>query len=206
MIICPDTSPRWLDLPGEHNSYDFGAGAGFYVNAITENYKNNYQMYEYINIHIYDILLNTFSIESHRISIMGHSMWWHGALTIGLKNPDKYASISAFSPIVNPIESPWGQKAFLWYLGKDIDLWKDYDACELIRKWYTHKNTILIDQWLSDEFLSEQLLTQNFVSVCETHEQSLTVNMREWYDHSYYFIASFLKNHIDFHMSHISST
>lgn len=202
MIICPDTSPRWTDLPGEHESYDFWSAAWFYVNATTQGYKNHYQMYDYVNEEIYWLLLDDFNIDTSKISIMWHSMWGHGALVIGLRNPDKYVSISAFAPIVNPIESPWWKKAFTWYLWDDSNAWKQYDASELIASGKKHKNTILIDQWADDDFLSEQLLTQNLVTVCKEHKQELEVNMRAWYDHSYYFIASFLKNHIDFHLKH----
>ncbi|MDC0505962.1 S-formylglutathione hydrolase [Candidatus Gracilibacteria bacterium] len=203
MIICPDTSPRGLDLEGEHDSYDFGSGAGFYVNATTPDYSENYNMHDYINTEIHTILGDEFNINSDKISIMGHSMGGHGALISGLKNPDKYQSISAFAPIVNPIASAWGQKAFAGYLGNDQQSWKQYDACELIKSGSRHSNTIFIDQGTDDEFLSEQLLAQNFVGVCEKYDQKLEFNMREGYDHSYYFISSFLENHIKFHKNYL---
>ncbi len=203
MIICPDTSPRWLDLPWEHESYDFGSGAGFYVNATTDWYKDHYQMYDYVNQEIYNMLIEHFDISDEKISIMGHSMWWHGALILWLKNPDKYQSVSAFSPIVNPSSCPWWQKAFTGYLWEDKGTWKQYDACELINSWAQNKNPILIDQWTVDEFLKKELLTQNFVEACKAQNQDLELHMREWYDHSYYFISSFLKHHIEFHLKNI---
>lgn len=200
MIICPDTSPRNLDLPNEHDSYDFGSGAGFYVNATTKGYKDHYRMYDYVNKEIHEILTNEFKINSDKISIMGHSMGGHGALILGLKNPQRYQSVSAFSPIVNPVQCAWGKKAFNGYLGDDEETWEKYDACKLLKQNHKYPQEILIDQGLSDEFLEEQLLSQNFVQSCETHNQNLTLNMREGYDHSYYFIMSFLKDHVDFHL------
>ncbi len=199
MIICPDTSPRGLDLPGEHESYDFGSWAGFYVNATTPWYKDHYRMYDYVNEEIYNILTDTFQIPDNKISIMWHSMGWHGALILGLRNPQKYNSISAFSPIVHPTACPWWKKAFTWYLWDNSDTWNQYDACELIESWLTHPHPILIDQGTQDEFLETELLTPDFESVCQTHNQDLELHMRDWYDHSYYFISSFLRDHIDFH-------
>ncbi len=202
MIICPDTSPRGLDLPGEHEDYDFGSGAGFYVNATTEGYKDHYQMYDYVNEEIYELLQSEFKVPADKISIMGHSMGGHGALIIGLKNPEKYGSVSAFAPIVNPTQCAWGQKAFKGYLGNDKEAWKAYDACELIKSGHRHPTELLIDQGAADEFYPESLLTNNFKTVCEAHNQKLEVNLIEDYDHSYYFIASFLEDHVAFHLSH----
>lgn len=204
IIICPDTSPRGLDLPWEHESYDFGSWAWFYVNTTTEWYRDHYQMYDYINKETYSILIDEFHIADDKISIMGHSMWGHGALILWLKNPLKYQSISAFSPIVNPSVSPWWEKAFIWYLWENKEAWKQYDACELITSGKKHKNTILIDQWTADEFLKKELLTQNFREVCKIQNQDLELHMREWYDHSYYFISSFLKSHIEFHLKYLT--
>lgn len=202
MIICPDTSPRGLDLPGEHDSYDFGSGAGFYINATTEGYRHHYLMFDYINGELYQIIQNQFNVN--RISIFGHSMGGHGALILGLTNPEKYAAISAFSPIVNPTQCPWGQKAFKGYLGEDKKSWNEYDACELVKAHKKHEQTILIDQGLADEFyLNGQLLTENFKKVCAENNQKAQINLHEGYDHSYYFISTFVENHIEFHAQYL---
>ena len=196
MVICPDTSPRNLDLPDEHKSWDFGSGAGFYLTATTDGYKDHYNMFDYINTEIYNIIINDFKISEKEISICGHSMGGHGALIIGLRNPLKYNRISAFSPIVNPTQCPWGQKAFRGYLGGDKKTYQSWDATELINSGHLHPNEIIIEQGLADEFLEKELLTENFVKACENKKQKLQVNYREGYDHSYYFISSFIKNHI----------
>jgi len=197
MIICPDTSPRGLDIPGADEDYDFGTGASFYVNATTDAYKTNYQMDDYVVKDLINLLKDDFGAD--KISITGHSMGGHGALTLGLRNPDIFRSVSAFSPIVNPINCPWGQKALAGYLGADKENWKEYDACELLKE-HKHQCAILIDQGLDDNFYPEQLLTDNFVKAAKDHGQEIVVNKRAGYDHSYYFIASFIKNHIDFHL------
>lgn len=198
MVICPDTSPRGLNLPGEHDSYDFGSGAGFYLNATTTGYKDHYRMDDYISIELYDLIQNSFKVKN--ISIMGHSMGGHGALVLGLKEANKFKSISAFSPIVNPMNCPWGQKAFLGYLGENQKEWESYDATVLISKGFKHPNPILIHQGMNDDFyINKQLLTENITLVAEKNDQKIRVNMEEGYDHSYYFISTFIKDHIDFH-------
>lgn len=198
MIICPDTSPRGLGLPGEDDSYDFGSGAGFYINASKSPYDKNYQMEDYIIKDLINILREGFGVN--KFSIMGHSMGGHGALTLGLKNSNLFESISAFSPIVSPINCPWGQKAFNGYLGDNKDNWRKYDACELIKSGHKSKNKILIEQGTGDEFLKEQLKTHLFEEACKNNGQDFQINMREGFDHSYYFIASFIKDHIEFHI------
>jgi S-formylglutathione hydrolase len=201
MIICPDTSPRGLDLPGEHDSYDFGSGAGFYLTATTDGYKDHYKMDQYLLDELIPLLKKEFGINS--ISLMGHSMGGHGALTLGLKNPEVFQSISAFSPIVNPLQCPWGQKAFKGYLGEKQDSWKAYDSCELIKAGKKSRETILIDQGTADEFLEKELLTSHLENVAKECDQPIQVNYREGYDHSYYFIQSFIADHIDFHAKHL---
>ena len=203
MVICPDTSPRNLNIKGEDESYDFGTGAGFYVNATTENFSKNYNMYDYIKNDLVELLKNDFKVNN--ISIFGHSMGGHGALVIGLRNNDIFKSISAFSPIVNPTNCEWGKKALLGYLGDDTEAWKDYDACELIKSGHRIKSPILIDQGLADDFYPEQLLTKNLENIVEKLEVDVKINYREGYDQSYYFISTFLKNHIDFHLKYLSS-
>ncbi len=204
MIICPDTSPRGLNLPLEHDAYDFGSGAGFYVNATTEGYKDHYKMYDYISKEIYAILEKEFQISEDRISISGHSMGGHGALVIGLREAGKFRSVSAFSPIVNPSKVPWGQKALAGYLGDDQASWLQYDACSLIESGKLHTQAILIDQGKADEFLERQLQPEEFRRVCELRKQELILRSQEGYDHSYYFIATFIKDHIEFHAKHLN--
>lgn len=202
MVICPDTSPRGLQLPGEHDSYDFGSGAGFYVDATVDGYKDHYKMYSYVNEELYSLIQTQFAVSAGHISIMGHSMGGHGALVLGLRNPAKYRSVSAFSPIVNPVQCPWGQKAFAGYLGAETNAWSQYDATELVQSGARHSAKILVDQGTQDEFLQKgQLLTQNFEGACKTAGQPYEVNYREQYDHSYYFIATFIESHIKFHAS-----
>jgi len=203
LVICPDTSPRGLNLPDEHSSWDFGSGAGFYVNATTEGYADHYKMYDYVVLEIYKLLKTAYQIKN--VSIMGHSMGGHGALIMGLKEPEKFRSVSAFSPIVHPTQCPWGQKAFAGYLGDDVKTWSPYDATELVKAGHTHPQPILIDQGSEDEFLAEQLLTEDFKNICQTQNQALDCQYRAGYDHSYYFIASFLQHHIDFHLQHLKA-
>lgn len=198
MVICPDTSPRGLNLPQEHDAYDFGSGAGFYVDATTDGYRDHYRMYSYVVNEIWSLLQNQFKIPADKISISGHSMGGHGALVLGLRNPEKFRSISAFSPIVNPVAAPWGQKAFAGYLGEKREAWSQYDATELIKSGHKAKE-ILIDQGSKDEFLEKQLLTAHFENACREGKQPLRANYRDGYDHSYYFISTFIGEHIAFH-------
>jgi S-formylglutathione hydrolase len=201
MVICPDTSPRGLNLPAEHDSYDFGSGAGFYVDASTEHYKDHYKMYSYVTDELYGIIKDHFNMN--QISISGHSMGGHGALVIGLKNPEKFKSISAFSPIVNPVNAPWGEKAFNGYLGNDKTAWSKFDSCELLKSGHKHPKKILIHQGQSDEFLEKQLLTENFSKAAEVSGQPHEVKLCTGYDHSYYFISTFISEHISHHAEYL---
>lgn len=198
MIICPDTSPRGLDLACEHDSYDFGSGAGFYINAQTEGYKDHYNMYDYIKYEIVGLLKSEFKVDN--ISIMGHSMGGHGALILGLKEKELFTSVSAFSPIVHPTACSWGQKAFKGYFGKDQKLALEHDATELVKSGVKRSDEILIHQGLNDEFLEKELLSDDFISACQEYGQKLTLNKEDGYDHSYYFISSFIEEHIKFHL------
>jgi S-formylglutathione hydrolase len=200
MVICPDTSPRGLQLPGEHESYDFGSGASFYVDATTPGYGGHYKMYSYISEELHGLLQTQFKVAKNKISIMGHSMGGHGALVIGLKNPEKFQSISAFAPISNPTHSAWGKKALTGYLGSNEAEWAKYDATALINAGSRHPQKILIDQGTKDEFYeNKQLLPENFQAVCEQKGQALLLNFQTDYDHSYYFIATFIESHIRYH-------
>ncbi len=200
MVICPDTSPRGLKLPGEHDSYDFGSGASFYVDATVSGYKDHYKMFTYINEELHNLLQSQFKIAKNKISIFGHSMGGHGALVLGLRSAEKFKSVSAFAPIVNPTKCAWGQKALPGYLGSDESTWLSYDATELVRGGSRHPIKILIDQGTKDEFYEKkQLLPENLQAVCKDKGQALQLNLREGYDHSYYFIATFIESHIRFH-------
>lgn len=206
MVICPDTSPRGLNLPNEHEAYDFGSGAGFYVNATTPGYRDHYRMYSYVAEELYALIETQFAIPRGRIAISGHSMGGHGALTIGLREPEKFRSISAFSPIVNPSAVPWGEKAFAGYFGEDRGKWRDHDATELLKSGRKHPHPILIDQGTNDEFLEKQLRTRTFVEAAAAADQPLEANLREGYDHSYYFISTFIESHIAFHANAIKAS
>lgn len=199
MVICPDTSPRGLDLPQEHDSWDFGSGASFYVDASTAGYKDHYRMETYVADELHQLIQTKFGIAGDRISIMGHSMGGHGALVLGLRQPGKFRSVSAFSPIVHPTRCPWGVKAFTGYLGDNQTEWRQHDATELVKSGKRWPGKILIDQGLKDEFLEKQLLTEDLITACKEGGQDLEVHFREGYDHSYYFISTFIASHIAFH-------
>ncbi len=199
MVICPDTSPRGLNLPHEHDHWDFGSGASFYLDASTDGYKDHYRMESYITKELTSMLQSQFKIPSNKISIMGHSMGGHGAIILGLRHPELFQSISAFSPVSHPVNSPWGEKAFTGYLGNDRDNWKNFDATELILSGRKHLHKILIDQGLQDEFLEKQLMVSDLDKACHEQHQGIEVNFHKGYDHSYYFIASFIESHVSFH-------
>ncbi len=196
-IIAPDTSPRGEGIPDDE-AYDMGQGAGFYLNATQAPWSSHFQMYDYITSELPQVLLQNFPLNG-QFSISGHSMGGHGALSIYLKNSSSYQSCSAFSPIVAPSGVPWGKKAFTQYLGEDQARWAEYDACELIKAGFTSNTRILIDQGSADDFLQEQLRPELFKRACELAGQPLELNIREGYDHSYYFMASYIEAHLRFH-------
>ncbi|XP_022662203.1 S-formylglutathione hydrolase-like [Varroa jacobsoni] len=202
-IVCPDTSPRGCNIPGEDDSYDLGTGAGFYVDATQEPWSTNYRMYSYVTKELPGILATSFAseVDASRASIMGHSMGGHGALICTLRNPGRYRSASAFAPICAPSQCPWGQKAFNAYLGSDQASWKAYDATELA-KTYTGPNlNILIDQGLDDDFLAKNQLLPEKLQEAASSSDKLKINYRQHagYDHSYFFIATFIEDHIRLH-------
>ncbi|NNH36071.1 S-formylglutathione hydrolase [Acinetobacter sp. NIPH 2377] len=201
IIVAPDTSPRGEGVPDDE-AYDLGQGAGFYVNATQEPWSENYRMYDYIVDELRTLIDQNFPTNKVQ-SIMGHSAGGHGALVIGLRNSEIYKSISAFSPIVAPTQVPWGRKAFTAYLGGDQAFWAQYDAVELIRS-SSLNVPILIDQGTEDSFLKEQLKPELLENACIKKEYPISLNMREGYDHSYYFIASFIEEHIVFHINRLS--
>ena len=198
IIIAPDTSPRGLSLPGEHDDYDFGSGAGFYLNATVAPYAAHYRMYDYICQELWALVHEHFPLDPSAAGISGHSMGGHGALVLGLREPDQYRSISAFAPIANPVDCPWGHKAFRGYLGDDRSAWEAYDASLLLRRGYSGPQ-ILIDQGGDDSFLEEQLKPQRLTEAAAEVGAAMELRMQPGYDHSYYFIASFIGDHLRHH-------
>ena len=200
-IVCPDTSPRGEGVADDaEKAYDLGLGAGFYVNATQAPWAKHYQMYDYVVSELPALIEENFPVTTQR-AISGHSMGGHGALTIALKNSERYSSVSAFSPITNPINCPWGQKALTAYLGDNQKEWAEYDACELIKK-APHHIPMLVEQGLADNFLAEQLKPENLLKAAKEKQYVLTLNQHEGYDHSYFFIASFIEEHLRFHAKH----
>jgi S-formylglutathione hydrolase len=199
-IVAPDTSPRG-DEVADDDSYDLGQGAGFYLNATQEPWSKHYQMYDYITQELPQLIEEHFPVSSKK-SISGHSMGGHGAITIGLKNPHRYRSISAFSPICNPMNVPWGKKAFSAYLGDNLELWREYDSCELLKR-AKSELPILVDQGDADNFLAEQLSPEQLIRAANEWDSDVTVHMQHGYDHSYYFISSFIDQHLKFHAKYL---
>jgi S-formylglutathione hydrolase len=201
-IVAPDTSPRGEDVANDEG-YDLGQGAGFYVNATQAPWNRHYQMYDYVVNELPAIIEASFPVSNKR-AISGHSMGGHGALTIGLLNPERYSSMSAFSPICNPINVPWGKKAFTAYLGKDQATWQNHDASELMRK-ASNFIPAKVDQGGADDFLEQQLKPETLEAAAKINNYPLTLAIHEGYDHSYYFIASFIEEHVRFHAAHLNT-
>lgn len=198
IVVAPDTSPRGCNLPGEDDSWDLGTGAGFYVNATQSPWAQHYRMYDYVVTELPAAIAANFPIDSARQGIMGHSMGGYGALMIALRNPGRFQSLSAFAPIVAPSQVPWGEKVLSAYLGTDRDLWRTYDPTHLVQA-ASERLPILIDQGEADGFLTEQLRPDLFAAACETVNHPLTLRLQPDYDHSYYFIASFMEDHFAHH-------
>ena len=199
IFVAPDTSPRGDNVPDDPDgAYDFGLGAGFYVNATQEPYARHYRMRDYIERELPEIISAHFPVDMTRQGITGHSMGGHGALTISLRNPERFRSTSAFSPIVSPMQCPWGEKALGGYLGPDRDDWRSYDACALIESG-ARLPDLLVDQGTADAFLAEQLKTDLFAETCVRADQKATIRMQPGYDHSYYFISTFMAEHVRWH-------
>lgn len=203
-IIACDTSPRGDGIPDDvDGAYDFGLGAGFYVNATQEPWKSNYRMYDYVVKELPALIEEHLPVNG-RWSISGHSMGGHGALTIALRNPERFKSVSAFSPISNPVNCPWGQKAFSGYLGDDKTLWEQHDASILMAK-SIKQVPALVDQGDADSFLSDQLKPEALIEAAKASDYPLTLRMQAGYDHSYYFISSFIEDHLRFHAQHLTA-
>ena len=201
-IVAPDTSPRGEDV-ADDEGYDLGKGAGFYVNATQAPWSRHYRMYDYVVDELPELIESMFPVSDKR-SIAGHSMGGHGALVIALRNSDAYRSVSAFSPISNPINCPWGKKALTAYLGRDSAKWAEYDASVLMRQ-ATEFVPALVDQGDADDFLVEQLKPEMLEAAAKVNGYPLELNYREGYDHSYYFISSFIENHLRFHGEHLGN-
>lgn len=198
MLVAPDTSPRQARLPGDDANWDFGLGAGFYVDAVQAPWSAHYRMYSYVTEELPAIVGAELPAERERQGIFGHSMGGHGALVCALRNPDRYRSVSAFAPIAAPTQCPWGQKAFAGYLGADHAAWSAYDASVLAAK-SRYPGRILVDQGTSDKFLTEQLKPELFEVACHASGTPLELRRQPGYDHGYYFIATFIGDHLNHH-------
>jgi S-formylglutathione hydrolase len=198
IVVAPDTSLRGVDLPGADDSYDFGSGAGFYVDATAQPWAQHYRMYSYVTKELPALIEANFPVDRKRQGIFGHSMGGHGALICALKNPDRYRSLSAFAPISAPMRCPWGEKAFSGYLGDDREAWREHDATELAAQadWQTE---VLVDQGTADDFLEEQLKPHLLQEAFRAAGIPLTLRYQSGYDHSYYFMASFMADHLAHH-------
>jgi S-formylglutathione hydrolase len=199
ILVAPDTSPRGAGIPGEADNWDFGVGAGFYVDATQAPWSRHYRMHSYI-LELRETVVREFPADGQRTGIFGHSMGGHGALVMDLRHPDLFKSVSAFAPIAAPSQCPWGEKAFSGYLGSDKAGWEQYDASALMKKSRTpFPAGILVDQGMSDKFLSEQLHPEAFERACQKAGQPLDLRRHHGYDHGYYFISTFVADHLQFH-------
>ena len=204
-IVTADTSPRGEGVPDDPDASDLGWGAGFYVDATEAPWSTHYHMYSYITDELPKLINANFPVIENRQSIMGHSMGGHGALMIALKNPEKYRSVSAFAPICAPSLCPWGKKTLGNYLGDDKSVWALHDTCELIKS-ASNKIPFLVDQGDQDPFLHNQLMPEELKKACAQFDYPLVLNMRDGYDHSYFFIASFMEEHIKYHTAALNKT
>ena len=204
MLIAPDTSPREPRLPGDADSWDFGYSAGFYVDATAAPWSQYYRMYSYVTRELPEIIAAGLPGLADATGIFGHSMGGHGALVCALRNPQRYKSVSAFAPVAAPMQSPWGKKAFTNYLGDDTQSWREYDATELVARG-PFPGPILIDQGMSDQFLVEQLLPEKFSAAAAKSGQRLNLRMQQGYDHGYYFIQTFMADHLRHHAKQLKT-
>ena len=200
-LIAPDTSPRGANLPGEADSWDFGLAASFYLDAEQAPWSRHYRMESYIVRELLPLLAAHLPVDTHRMGITGHSMGGHGALTLALKHPGVFKSVSAFAPLCAPTHCPWGRKAFAGYLGADAAVWQAHDACALMAQQNSapYPDGILIDQGLADKFLAEQLHPHLFEAACQKAGQPLTLRRHAGYDHGYYFVSTFMADHVAHH-------
>ncbi|MFJ1300120.1 S-formylglutathione hydrolase [Pseudomonadota bacterium AL_CKDN230030165-1A_HGKHYDSX7] len=201
MLVTPDTSPRGAGVPGEDQDWDFGTGAGFYLDATQAPWSSHYRMESYVARELFALIGREFPADLSRAGLFGHSMGGHGALVLAQRHPGRWRSVSAFAPIAAPTRCPWGHKAFAGYLGEDRAAWAEHDASELMRKQSAapYPRGILVDQGLADNFLAEQLNPDVFEEACRAVGQPLTLRRHEGYDHGYYFISTFMADHLAFH-------
>lgn len=202
MLISPDTSPREPRIPGDADNWDFGYSAGFYVDATVAPWSAHYRMYSYVTRELPALVAAHLPARAAASGICGHSMGGHGALTLALRNPQLYRSVSAFAPIAAPMQCPWGRKAFSNYLGADAESWREYDASHLVAR-KAFPGTILIDQGTADKFLTEQLLPEKFSAAAARSGQSLNLRMQPGFDHGYYFIQTFMADHLRHHAAEL---
>ncbi|WP_225410513.1 S-formylglutathione hydrolase [Stigmatella hybrida] len=205
MLVAPDTSPRGAGLPGEDDAWDFGTGAGFYVDATQAPWASRYLMYTYVTQELPALVTGHLPARPDREGIFGHSMGGHGALVCALRQPGRYRSVSAFAPIAAPMRCPWGKKAFGGYLGPDTEAWKAWDASELVRGLRQPLPALLVDQGTRDKFLAEQLLPEQLREACAAVGQPLTLRMQEGYDHSYFFVSTFMEDHLRHHAAALNA-
>lgn len=206
MLVSPDTSPRGDGVPDDPDGdYDFGLGAGFYVNATQAPWSRHYRMYDYVTREFQDVVFDNFPGDRERHGLTGHSMGGHGALTIGLRNTAMFRSLTAFAPICTTLDSPWGRKALGYYLGDDTATWLDYDACEVARRCKDtgHYSQVLVDQGANDPYLEEQLKPGLLEAACTESGLPLKLRIHEGYDHGYYFISTFIEDHLRFHAAEL---
>lgn len=201
-LVAPDTSPRGANVPGEDAGWDLGTGAGFYVNATQAPWSGHYRMYDYVARELPALITSVFPFSPDRVSLSGHSMGGHGALVLALREPERFRSVSAFAPIVAPSRVPWGEKAFGAYLGEDRSAWLEYDACALVAR-ATKRLPCLVDQGTADPFLTVQLRPELLEEACHRADYPVTLRRQEGYDHSYFFVATFIGEHLAFHARHL---
>jgi S-formylglutathione hydrolase len=205
MLVAPDTSPRGAGIPGEDEAWDFGTGAGFYVDATQAPWSSRYRMYTYVTQELPALVAGHLPARPDREGLFGHSMGGHGALVCALRQPGRYRSVSAFAPIAAPMRCPWGKKAFGGYLGPDTEAWKAWDASELVRGLRQPLPPLLVDQGTRDKFLAEQLLPEQLREACAAVGQPLTLRMQEGYDHSYFFVSTFMEDHLRHHAAALNA-
>ena len=203
IFVCPDTSPRGDNVPDD-DDYDFGKGAGFYVNATQDPWAQHFQMRRYIEDELPGLVARNFPVDMNRQGISGHSMGGHGALTVSLRNPGRFRSTSAFAPIVSPLNCPWGEKALTGYLGSDRQAWREYDSVALIEDG-ARLDEVLVEQGTADEWLEKELKTHLFQQACKDAGMDATVRMQDGYDHSYFFVSTFIADHIAWHADRLKS-
>jgi S-formylglutathione hydrolase len=202
-LVMPDTSPRGVTLPGDRESWDFGVGAGFYVDAVREPWSRHYQMRRYITQELRKLVAVSFPIDDARTAMSGHSMGGHGALTIALTEPDWIRSVSAFAPIASPMRCPWGEKALGGYLGEDRSAWSPYDTTALLQSRGWSGPRILVDQGQADPFLETQLKPELLAQACDAAGVPLQLRLQAGYDHGYFFVSTFIEDHLRFHHTHL---